>query len=172
MHAKSCCFANLNVMLSVVLVAVAAVAAVVAWANYLVNCNLPSHCYSPASSFYLRISFCGGVYMTPGRVHSGFLSCLCICLHHTTTKCHADASHPGVSSPRLLYRGENFTPVRNLATLSCKRETTTRFGVKSVCRYSGTGSACVMLAILNYTCILSTWSVPSNNKIWNDPVIM
>ena len=53
---------------------------------------------------------------------------LYICLHDTTTKCHA-----GVSSPRLLYQGENLTPVRNLATVSCKRETTTRFGVKSVC---------------------------------------
>ena len=42
----------------------------------------------------------------------------------TTTKCRAGTS----------YRGENFTPVRNLATVSCKRETTTRFGVKSVCR--------------------------------------
>ena len=43
------------------------------------------------------------------------------------------ATHPGVSSPRLMYRGENFTPVRNLATVSCKRETAKRFGVKSVC---------------------------------------
>ena len=42
--------------------------------------------------------------------------------------------HAGASSPRFLYRGENFTPVRNLATVSCKHETTTRFGVKSVCR--------------------------------------
>ena len=30
--------------------------------------------------------------------------------------------------------GENFTPVRNFATVSCEHETTTRFGVKSVCR--------------------------------------
>ena len=59
---------------------------------------------------------------TPARVHSGSLSWLYICLHDTTTKCHAGASHPGVSSPRLLYRGENFTPARNLATESCKRE--------------------------------------------------
>ena len=36
-----CCFANLNLILFF----------------YLVNCNLPSHCYSPPSSFYLRISF-------------------------------------------------------------------------------------------------------------------
>ena len=63
--------------------------------------------------------------------------------YHTTTKCHAGASHPGVSSPRFLYRDENFTPVRNLAALSCKREATTRFGVKLVCRQTGTGSACV-----------------------------
>ena len=55
------------------------------------------------------------------------------------------------------------TPVR-IATLSCKRETTTRFGVKLICRWTGTGSAYVRFAILNRTCILSTWSVP-----WNDP---
>ena len=47
-------------------------------------------------------------------------------------KGHAGASRPGVSSLRLSHRGENFTPVRNLATVSCKHETTTRFGVKSV----------------------------------------
>ena len=75
-----------------------------------------------------------GATFSPERVHSGSLSWLYICLHDTTTKCHAGASHPGLSSPQLLYRGENFTPVRNLATVSCKRETTTRFGVKSVCR--------------------------------------
>ena len=78
---------------------------------------------------------------------------LCICLHDTTTKCHAGASHPGVSSSRLLYRGENFTPIRNLATVTRKRKTTIRFGVNSVCRWPGTGSACVMFAILNRTCI-------------------
>ena len=32
--------------------------------------------------------------------------------------------------------------------------------------------ACVMFAILNHMWILSTWSVPSNSKIWNGPVIM
>ena len=52
---------------------------------------------------------------------------------HSTIFVHAGASHPGVSSPPLLYRDENFTPGRNLATASCKRETTTCFGVKSVC---------------------------------------
>ena len=75
-----------------------------------------------------------GATFDPQRVHSGSLSWLYTCLHDTTTKCHAGASHPGVNSPRFLYRGENFTPVRNFATVSCKRETTTRFGVKSVCR--------------------------------------
>ena len=30
----------------------------------------------------------------------------------------------------------------------------------------------VMFPILNLQCTLSTWSVPSNNEIWNDPVIM
>ena len=74
-----------------------------------------------------------GATFAPERVHSGSLSWLYICLHDTTTKCYAGASHPGVSSPRFLYRGENFTPVRNLAAVSCKRETTTRLGMKSVC---------------------------------------
>ena len=40
-------------------------------------------------------------------------------------------------SPRrdmYLYRGKNFTPVRNLATVSSKRETPTCFGVKLFCR--------------------------------------
>ena len=71
-----------------------------------------------------------GTTFAPERVHSGSLWWLHICLNDTTTKCYAGASHPGVSSPRFLYRGENFTPVRNLAAVSCKRETTTRFGVK------------------------------------------
>ena len=75
-----------------------------------------------------------GATFAPERIHSGSLSWLYTCLHDTTTKCYAGASHPGVSSPRFSHRGENFTPVRNLATLSCKRETTTHFGVKSVCR--------------------------------------
>ena len=123
-------------------------------------------------SVYRRCLHDTGATFPPKRVHSGSLSWLYICLHDTTTKCHAGASHPGVSSPRLLYRGENFTPVRNLATVSCKRETTTRFGVKSVCQWTGTGSACVMFAILNHTYILLTSSVPSDNEMWNDPVSM
>ena len=74
-----------------------------------------------------------GATFMPKWVHSGSLSWLYICLHDTTTKCHASASHPSVSSPQLLYRGENFTPVWNLAMVSCKRETTTLLGAKSVC---------------------------------------
>ena len=70
----------------------------------------------------------------PERFHSSSLSWLYICLHDTTTKCHAGTSHPGMSSPQFLYGGENFTSVRNLATVSCKRETTIRFRVKSVHR--------------------------------------
>ena len=34
----------------------------------------------------------------------------------------------------MIPAGENFTPVRNLATVSCKHEMTTHFSVKSVCR--------------------------------------
>ena len=72
-------------------------------------------------------------------------------LHLFTWYHHAGTSHSSVSSPRLLQHGENFTPVQNLPTVSSKRETTTCRGVKSVCRWTGTGSACLMFAILNHT---------------------
>ena len=61
-----------------------------------------------------------------------------------------------VTSSRFLYQGKNFTLVRNLTAVSCKHKKTTRFSVKSVCRWTGIGSACIMFAILNHTCILST----------------
>ena len=54
---------------------------------------------------------------------------------------------------------------RNLATVSCKRKSTTRFGVKSVCRLTVTGGAFVIFAILNHTCILSACSVQSYLQI-------
>ena len=38
-----------------------------------------------------------GATFAPERGHSGSLSWLYICLHDTTTKCYAGASHPGVS---------------------------------------------------------------------------
>ena len=44
--------------------------------------------------------------------------------YHHKISCQRESRHPGVSSARLLYRGENFTLVRNLATVSCKREMT------------------------------------------------
>ena len=56
-----------------------------------------------------------GATFAPERVHSGSLSWLYICLHDATTECHASPRRTGGSSPRLLYRGEKFTPVRNLA---------------------------------------------------------
>ena len=91
--------------------------------------------YHPTIKFTADIRGClhdTGATFAPQRVHSGSLSWLYICLHDTTTKSHAGATRPCVSSLRLSHRGENFTPVRNLATVSCKHETTTRFGVKSV----------------------------------------
>ena len=39
-----------------------------------------------------------GATFAPERAHSGSLSWLYICLHDTTTKCHAGASHLGMSS--------------------------------------------------------------------------
>ena len=47
-----------------------------------------------------------GATLAPARDHSGSLSWLYICLHDITTKCHASASRPGVSPPRLSHRGE------------------------------------------------------------------
>ena len=84
--------------------------------------------------FFTRFFHDTGVSFAQERVHSVSLSWLYICLHDTTTKCHAGASNPGVSSPRFLYRGKNFPLVRNLAMVSCKHKTTSRFGVKSVFR--------------------------------------
>ena len=63
-----------------------------------------------------------GATFAPEWVHSGYLSWLYICWHDTTTKCHAAASHPGVSSPWFLHPGENFAAIRNLAAVSCKGE--------------------------------------------------
>ena len=90
-------------------------------------------CFHPNYACFLRGCLHDtGATFAPERVHSGSLPWFYICLHDTATKCHARTTYPGASSPRLLYRGENFTRVRNLATVSCKRETC--FGVKSVCR--------------------------------------
>ena len=75
-----------------------------------------------------------GATFAQERVRSGSLSLLYIFLHDTTTKCYAGTIHPGMSSPWSLFWGENFTLVRNLATVLCKRETSTRFGLKSVCQ--------------------------------------
>ena len=53
--------------------------------------------------------------------------------YHHKMSCRRESPRRELT-PRLLYWGENFTSVRNLATVSCKGEATTRFGVKSVCR--------------------------------------
>ena len=112
------------------------------------------HCTTTTRKCLVSITFCGGIVhdtgvtFAPGWVYSGSFSWLYICLHDTTTKLHASASHPAEFTPVVV-------PGRNLATVSCKRETTTRFGVKSpVCRQTGTGSARVMFVILKHTCIL------------------
>ena len=57
--------------------------------------------------------------------------------------CLTGTNHTGASSPQLLYQVENSIPARNLATVSRKRETNTRFGMKSASRWTGTGSTCV-----------------------------
>ena len=70
-----------------------------------------------------------GATFAPERVHSGSLSWLYICLHDTTTKCYAAASHPGSrTGARISLRYEISQRYH------VKPETTKRFGVKSVCR--------------------------------------
>ena len=44
-------------------------------------------------------------------------------------KCRTGTTHTGTSSPRFQCRSANFIPVRNPATVSRKRGTTTRFGM-------------------------------------------
>ena len=52
----------------------------------------------------------GGTFV-PARVHPDSLSLLCNRLHDVTTECHIEASHTGVSSPRVLHRSEVSIPV-------------------------------------------------------------
>lgn len=76
----------------------------------------------PRERVHNRVRGCShdtGATFVSTRAHSSSLSWFCICLHDATTKCHTRASHTGVSSHRF-------------PTISCKRDTTTRFGVKSV----------------------------------------
>ena len=50
-----------------------------------------------------------GTTFAPARVHSGSLSHGYICLHDTTTKCHAGTSHSSLQfNPVMLYWSENF----------------------------------------------------------------
>ena len=107
--------------------------------------------------------------MTPGRLSSQasslqfpLMALLFTWYHHEMLCQHKSLRREF----RFLYQGKNFSPVRNLATVSCKRETTTHFGVKSVCWQTGTGSTCVMFAILNHMCILSAWNVPYQDMKW------
>ena len=81
---------------------------------------------------------------------------------------------PSLSSV-FVYMSENFVPARNLTSVSCKRGTTTRSGVKSASRLAGTGSTCALFlidgifAIWIYACILSICSVPSGKHDLNSP---
>ena len=75
------------------------------------------------------------------------------------------AIHPGCCTrARILLRCE---------TVSCKHKMTTGFSVKSVCQWAGTGSTCVMFAILIarvfyqhevYLQITERWNNPSSCK--------
>ena len=62
----------------------------------------------PNPALYLRacLHYTGDTFASE-RVHSGSLSWLYICLHDTTKKCHAGASHPGsCTGARISLRNE------------------------------------------------------------------
>ena len=104
-------------------------------------CKLSWHSFFRTGPVWPASSDEGSVYVTQGRLSrlhefTPFLSRGTVFfLHDTNTEFHAGLSHTDVCSPRLLYRGENFIPVRNFATVSCKPQKTTRFDVKWVCRW-------------------------------------
>ena len=73
------------------------------------------------------------------------------------------------------HRSQNFVPARNLATAACKREPTTRSGVKLASRWAGTGSTCVLFLVAAifaswiHAFILSICGVPSGKHDTNSP---
>ena len=109
-----------------------------------------------------------GATFVPVRVDSSSLSWLYICLHDTTTKCHAGMSHPR----------REFSPVGVRISLQYKISQRYLVNAKwphvSVWNRSAGRLEWVagMFAILNLTCTSLTWSVPASNEIWNNPVIM
>ena len=96
--------------------------------------SLFSACYG---GYLRRCLHDTGATFVPARDHPGSLTWLCIHSHDTTRKCHSGMTHTDASSPRLLHRREDFIPVRNPATVSCKRRTTSRFGIKLTSRWTG-----------------------------------
>ena len=80
--------------------------------------------------------------------------------HH---KCYTGASHPSFCiGARIILRYE----ISQRCHVNAKRPPVSMLnrsaGVN--CRWARTGSVCVMFAILNRTCILSRWTVRSNNR--------
>ena len=71
---------------------------------------------------------------------------------YTTTKYHAGTSHPVCIQPSYVVLEQEFHSGMKYV---CKCKTSTHFGVKSVCRWTGMGSACKM--ITHHPCILSKW---------------
>ena len=103
----------------------------------------------------------GAVYMTPGRLSRR--SELTPVPSHGSTFVYMippqnimPARVTPVEFTPVVVPGREFHSGTKFHTVSCKREMTTRFGVKSVCRKTGTDSAWVMFVILNLTYILST----------------
>ena len=134
--------------------------------GHILNSNLQGKdCHPPLQFFSHQPLKRRNSLFSGAWVHSGSLSWLYICVHNTITKCHAVASHPEVSSFRLLYWSE----VKNFTMASCKREMTTCFGVKSVCKLTGMGGTRIMFPIWFTHVFYQHVVYIQITKIWNDP---
>ena len=106
--------------------------------------------------------------LRPERVQSGSLLWLYICLHDTTTNFMLARV-----TQAWVHRGSCAGAIISLRyEISQQFHVNTKRPPVSVFRLTWTGSVCIIFAILNHKCILSTWIVPSNNEMWNDSVIM
>ena len=100
------------------------------------------------------------------RVHSGSLSWLYICLHDTPQNVTPVWVTPAWAHPGCCTR----VRISLRYHVNAKPPLVLAWNW-SVGRLEWVAHA-LFCVILNHTCILSTWSVSSNNEIWNDSVII
>ena len=139
-------------------------------------CQCSSKACSTPFSLYPKLSSLGGVYMTPGRLSRRSEFTL-VPSHGSTFAYMIPPQNDMLAWVTLAWV---HLGCYTAARISLRYEISQQYHVNakqphvSVWNQSagktGTGSACVTFAILNHTCILSTWCLPSNNEIWHDPM--